>query len=60
MKKSVSIISVLNVQPNEMTARLKTIQGLRFRQPKVNKNGFTEVELINCTNKQWQAVMRIW
>lgn len=60
MKKNISIISVLDVQPSVMAARLKTIQGLRFGTPRVNKNGFTEVKLIHPNNKQWQAVMRIW
>ena len=52
MKKKVSIFSVYNVQPSVMAASLKTIGGLRFRQPKLNNNNFCEVEIINATPKQ--------
>lgn len=60
MKKNVTIYSVYGIAANEMAASLKTIQGLRFRNPRVNHNGFCEVEMINVTPKQWQALMRMW
>ena len=60
MKKNVTIYSVYNVQPNVMAARLKTIKGLRFSDPRVNENDFCEVELTNVTSKQWEVLMRMW
>lgn len=60
MKKNATIYSVYNVQPSVMAARLKTIQGLRFREPRLNENNFCEVEIIGATAKQWQTLMRMW
>lgn len=59
-KKNVTIYSVYGIAAKEMAASLKTIQGLRFSEPRVNHNDFCEVELINVTPKQWQAIMRLY
>lgn len=60
MKKNITIMSVYNVQPEEMTARLKEVKGLRFSEPKVNENNFCETKITRATKRQWAEVMRIW
>lgn len=60
MKKKIQIYSVYNVLPNVMAAHLKTIEGLRFNQPKVNENNFCEVEIVGATPKQWASIMRLF
>lgn len=60
MKKKIQIYAVYNVQPNVMTALLKTIKGVRFNEPKVNENNFCEVEIINATRKQWLSIMSLF
>lgn len=59
-KKNVTIYAVYGVTVKRMTASLKTVQGLHFREPRVNENDFCEVELINVTPKQWQSLMRMY
>lgn len=60
MKKNVQILSVHGVQPNKLAASLKTIQGLRFREPRQRESNYTEVEIINATPKQWESIMKLW
>lgn len=59
-RNNIQILSVYNVDPSKVAASLKTIQGLRFNEPKVNENNFCEVEVINATSQQWRAIMRLY
>lgn len=58
--KNIQILSVYGIEPSKMHACLKTIQGLHFRTPRMNGNGFCEVEIISATPKQWQSIMKLY